>query len=190
MFAALLVGIAALWSAVVVDVVAESASSGGRTISLLGHTLSRATPHTGVIYLAALAASAAIGLAAAISFVSGRRMERRMAGDLDDRWDALSRKEQSETRLELFEWQVGELDTTVNQLVRQRDNLLEEMGRIRERTAALREAAIEQLASLERFSTEAGSSAQRGEPIPELVVIPDPDLGDDASTRDAVAKTR
>jgi hypothetical protein len=190
MFAALLVSVAAVWSAVVVDVIAESASSGGRTISLLGHTLTRATPQTGVIYLAVLAASAAIALAAAIAFASGRRMERRMAGDLDDRWDALSRKEQSETRLELFEWQVGELDTTVNQLVRQRDNLLQEMDRIRQQTAALREAAIEQLASLEQFSTQASGSAERGEPIPELTVIPDVDLGDDPSTRDTVAKTR
>jgi hypothetical protein len=190
MFAALLVSIAAAWTAVVVDVVAESASSGGRTISLLGHAITRATPRTGVIYLAVLAASAALALAAAISFVSGRRMERRMADELDDSWDALSRKEASQTRLELFEWRAGELDTTVNQLVRQRDNLLDEMSRIREQTAALREAAIEQRASLERFSTQANDSAERGEPIPDLIVIPDVDLGERPSARDAVAETR
>jgi len=172
MLAAALVSIATVWTAVVVDVVAESASSGGTNISLLGHAIASATPQTGVICLAALAASAAIGLAAALAFVTNRRMGRRMAAELDARWEEVVRNQASEARpdaraSQFFEWR--------------RDKLLAEMQQIRERTAALRRAGLEQRASLERFATEVESASRRGETIPELIVIPDVDLGEGAS---------
>lgn len=172
MLAVVLVSIATVWTAVVADVVAESASSGGARISLLGHAITSATPQTGVISLAALAASAAVGLAAALAFVANRRMERRMAAELDARWEEIARNQASETRPDprapqFFEWR--------------RDKLLAEMQRIRERTAALRRAALEQRASLERFATEVDSASRRGEAIPELIVIPDVDLGEDTA---------
>lgn len=179
MFAALLVGIASVWSVVVVDVVAESASSGGTKISLLGRVIARTIPQTGAISLAALAASAAVGLSAALAFVRSRRMERRMAAELDARWEEISRNEAWETRHRLFEWRRDDLGTTLERLLAERDKLLHETRLLRQRTTVLREAALKQRASLERFATEVNNASQRGETIPELIVIPDVDLGDD-----------
>lgn len=171
MSAAVRVSIAAAWTAVVVDVVAESASSGGTTISLLGHTIANTTAQTGVISLAALAASAAVGLATALAFVTNRRMERRMAAELDARSEEVARNQASEARPDqrapqFFEWR--------------RDKLLAEMQRIRERTNTLRKVALEQRASLERFAAEVDNASRRGEAVPDLIVIPDVDLGEDA----------
>ncbi len=154
-----------------VDVVVGSASSGGTKISFLGHAIVSTTPQKGVIYLAALAASSGVGLAGALALVRIRRMERRMEAELEDRREETSRARASETgrdpgAVKLFEWK--------------RDNLLEEMQQIRERTAALRRAGLEQRASLERFAVEVGG-LEPGAAIPDLIVIPDVDLGDDGA---------
>lgn len=151
------------------DVVVESASWGGRKIFLFGHAIVSATPRTGVMYLAAFAASSGVGLAGALALVRIRRMERRMKAELEDRREEISRGRAPETgrdprAMQLFEWK--------------RDNLLDEMQQIRERTAALRRAGLEQRASLERFAVDVGD-LEPGAPIPELIVIPDVDLGDD-----------
>ena len=177
MFTAFLLTISAVWTAVVVDVIAESAPSGAAELSLFGHVLYRPTPEVGIIILASLAASAAFALSAAIAFGNSRRVERRMASDLDARWEAISLQSAGSTaRNELLEWRNGSLQITLEELLAKRDELLSEMTAVRTRTAALRQLAREQTESLSRFAAATGAGSGPDEDLLDLTVIPDVDI--------------
>lgn len=170
MFAAFLLTVSALWTAVVVDIIAESASSGATKISLFGRVLSEPSSAAGIVLLTALAASAAVALSSAIAYSRGRRLERQMAAELDERWEAISQRSAgSVARGELLEWRSADLQTTLNELLSKRDELLAEILDLRGRDAAFRKAAREQRESLVR-------STKGSEGTPDLVVVPEIDL--------------
>jgi hypothetical protein len=163
MYESVLVTLAVAWSATVADIVVESARSSATVVSFVGHTVAHVSPQTGVVGLAALTASAAVGLTATMALVHGARLERRMAADLDAGWDAISHNEAARTRHELFEWQQEELGETIDRLLAMRDRLLDEIQDVGRQTAALRQTILED---------------QRDQ-APEAFVIPDIDIGDD-----------
>ena len=177
MFTAFLLTISAIWTAVVVDVIAESASSGAAKLSLFGHVLYRPAAEVGIIILTALAASAAFALSISVAFSNGRRVERRMASDLDGRWEAISMQSAGSTaRNELLEWRNASLQVTLEELLSKRDELLSEMAAVRVRTAALRQLAREQTESLSRFADATGAGRDPGQDLLDLTVIPDIDI--------------
>ncbi len=168
MFGLLWVSCAAAWTALVVDVVIESAPSGGSTIQVSGRAFAVSDPAHGIYLMAGLAASAALLLTAALASWRGRRRERRMAAELDERWEQLSIDHAGvEARQQLLEWRVGELQTQADVLAGKRDELLEEMASVRQRTARLREAAREHKRAL--------ASGPGGTADGELTIVPDLD---------------
>jgi hypothetical protein len=53
----------------------------------------------------------------AVAYARGRRLERRMAAELDGRWEEISERSASDaTRIRLLSWRVAELQTLVNRL--------------------------------------------------------------------------
>lgn len=129
MLAFLLLGLAIAWSTFVAAIVVESARVGGRTISLLGHTLLAPGEPLGVWILTTFAAAAGLALTCSLAFARGRRLERRMAAELDARLDELSRRNIGlQARQEMLRRRVSELRSRVGELTDRRDALLEEVG--------------------------------------------------------------
>jgi hypothetical protein len=153
------------WATVVVEVVIESAESAGRSVVAFGNTLLSSTPATGIFVLAGLSASAALALVAAVAFLRGRRLERRMAEELDARYEDVSTRAAGwEARNELLRWRIAELQTQQDQLLAKRQELMEEMEATRKRAVELRRVAHQQRAALEELQRVAEDVVA----IPEL----------------------
>ena len=150
MKAAVLIVLATALLGAATDAVVESAIDGGDAIVMFGQPI--ATPGTaGTLgILTATSAAAVLAWVAAIAHARGRRLEHRLTEELDERWEDLSQKVAGELgRKTLLEWRVVELRNQVDELVTKRDELLEEMNAVRERTSELqrmirqqREAAL------------------------------------------------
>jgi len=53
----------------------------------------------------------------AVAYARGRRLERRMAAELDGRWEEISERSASDaTRIRLLSWRVAELQTLTDRL--------------------------------------------------------------------------
>ena len=87
-----LVGVAAVMSVVAVDAVVESANVDARDIILFGHTVMSPGTPWGPWILIALVAAAVLAWTAVTARSRGRRLERRMAEELDARRDLPSRR--------------------------------------------------------------------------------------------------
>ena len=171
MLATFLITVSTLWTALVADIVAESATSGGSKLSMLGHVLSRPATGTGIAVLTVLSASAGSAITASVAFMKGRRLERRMAAEIDDRWEAISQRSAgSVARGELLEWRSAELQTTLNELLSKRNELLDEIADLRKRTAESRRTARAQRESLNEASSASGPN---GNVRSGIVVVPD-----------------
>jgi hypothetical protein len=130
---------ATLWTAAVVETIVESVRAFGGGIQIFGRTIITPGIRPSIFVLCALAASAGIAWAAAIAYARGRRMERRMAADLDERYQEMSTRAAGDiARAELASWRANELRTTVEDLARQRNEILAEMDLARKRTSELR----------------------------------------------------
>ena len=162
---------ALVWTVLAVDLVAESAARGGRTIVVFGTTLIRTVPETGILVIAATAASAGIALVGAAAFVRGRWLERRIADEVDDRYQEMSVKAAGwEAREDLLRWQIADLERQQARLISKRDELLTEMQLARRTTSDLRRVARKQKEAIDRVVKAAD----------EVVIVPDPsDAGDD-----------
>ena len=124
-----IVGLSAAWSAFVVEIVVESAPVGGRTISFLGHTLLTPNEPLGVWILTSFAATAALAMAVSVAYAWGRRLERRMAAELDARWAELSRRNVGlQARHAVLRRRVAELRSHVGELTDRRNALIGEVG--------------------------------------------------------------
>jgi hypothetical protein len=140
------------WATVVTEVVIESAEFGGRSIVAFGTTLLTSEAATGIFVLAGLSASAALAVVAAVGFLRGRRLERRMAGELDARYEDISTKAAGwEARNELLRWRIAELQTQQDQLLAKREELMQEMAATRKKAAELRDVAQQQRTALEEL---------------------------------------
>jgi hypothetical protein len=130
---------ATLWTAAVVETIIESVRAFGGGIQIFGRTLIAPGIRPSIFVLCGLAASAGLAWAAAIAYARGRRMERRMAADLDERYQDMSTRAAGDiARAELASYRANELRTTVDDLAHQRNEILAEMEIARRRTSELR----------------------------------------------------
>lgn len=130
---------ATLWTAAVVETIVESVRAFGGGIQIFGRTLIAPGIRPSIFVLCGLAASAGLAWAAAIAYARGRRMERRMAADLDERYQDMSTRAAGDiARAELASYRANELRTTVDDLAHQRNEILAEMEIARRRTSELR----------------------------------------------------
>ena len=141
--------VAAVWSALAVDAIVESAGEGGGSIVVLGRTLLTPGVRPGILILCGLAASAGLAVAAAGAHARSRRLERRMAAELDARYqDMATRAAGDVARAGLLTWRVAELRTSMQALNDQREQVLAEMELARRRTSELRALADDYKRSL------------------------------------------
>jgi hypothetical protein len=113
--------LASLWCAVAAELVVESARSDAGALVLGGRVLAVPPPDATVLILCGVSASAALAMAAAVAYGRGRRLERRMAAELADRWRDLAEREVAEqARKDLLAWRIGELQALVDGLLDER----------------------------------------------------------------------
>ena len=78
------------------------------------------TAHT-ITIVCAVSAAAALAMAIAVGYARGRRLERRMAAELDARWAQLAERDAGDAaRRELLNWRLAELQTLVDRLLADR----------------------------------------------------------------------
>ena len=113
--------LATAWSAFVIELVLESARTRGRELVAFGSVLAAPGGTAGILILCAVSATAALAMVTAVAYARGRRLERRMAAELDGRWEEISERNASDaTRIRLLSWRVAELQTLTNQLTAER----------------------------------------------------------------------
>jgi septal ring factor EnvC (AmiA/AmiB activator) len=145
--------LATVWTVGVVDAVVESADRGGRTLTAFGRQLFEPGVPAGIYILCGLAASAALALVTTVARVRGRRLERRMAAELDDRVDEVSQRAAGDAaRAQLLRHRIAELQTSLDELVARRDEANQELQSTRERAIRLHEAATSQREALRRLT--------------------------------------
>ena len=77
--------LAAVWCAIAFELVVESARIQGRALVLFGNLLAAPSLAVTIVVLCVVSASAALAMAIAVAHARGRRLERRMAAELDGR---------------------------------------------------------------------------------------------------------
>lgn len=114
--------LAAVWSALAIELIYESARTDGRELVVFGTVVASPPVPVTIVILCLVAASAALAMAIAVSYARGRRLERQMAAELDARWAALAEREAADgARNELLTWRVAELQALVDDLIKERD---------------------------------------------------------------------
>jgi hypothetical protein len=113
----LFIVLATAWSGLVIELVIESARTGARELAAFGYVLAAPDGSVGIWILCGVSATAALAMVTAVAYARGRRLERRMAAELDGRWEEISERNASDaTRIRLLSWRVAELHTLVNRL--------------------------------------------------------------------------
>jgi ABC-type anion transport system duplicated permease subunit len=144
--------LATLWTAFVVETIIESARAFGGSIIFLGRTLLTPGIRPGVLILCGLAATAGLAWAAALAYERGRRLERRMAAELDARYQEMTTQAAGDVaRAGLLSWRVSELRTSMDDLIANRDRIQAEMELARRRTSELRALADDYTRSLTKL---------------------------------------
>jgi hypothetical protein len=117
--------LAAVWCAIAFELVVESARTQGRALVLFGELLAAPSVAVTIGVLCVVSASAALAMAVAVARAHTRRVERRMAAELDERWAALAERDAGDVaRKNLLSWRVAELQTLVEQLLAEREATL------------------------------------------------------------------
>jgi TolA-binding protein len=162
----ILLVLSAACAVAVTDIVAESASSDLTRITLFGTELFTTTGRAGVFITVGLVAAAVAAVVASLAGLHGRQIERRMASDLDERWQQLSERNAGfEARNELLTWRARELENQIEDLSSQRDEMIEEVDTARNRARQIREQARELKRSM--------ASASDGGTPDDIVILPD-----------------
>jgi hypothetical protein len=112
--------LASLWCAVVVELVQESVRTEGRALAAFGHVLAAPPLAVTMVVLCSVSASAALALVTAVAYARGRRLERRMAAELDARFAELAERDAGDTARRLLTWRLAELQTLVDRLLEER----------------------------------------------------------------------
>ena len=112
--------LASVWCALVVEVVQESVRTEGLALVAFGHVLAAPPLDITIITLCVLSASAALVMVTAVAFARGRRLERRMAEELDARYADLAERDAGDTAHRLLTWRLAELQTLVDRLLDER----------------------------------------------------------------------
>ena len=133
------IALATVWTAVVVETIIESARVFGGSILFLRRTLLTPGIRPGILILCGLAASAGLAWTAAVAYARGRRLKRRLAAEHDERIQEMKIESAGDAaRAGLLAWRVGELQTTVDELIAKRDRIQAEMDLAQRRTSELR----------------------------------------------------
>ena len=112
---------ASVWCAVSIEMVWETARTGGRALVLFGHVVAAPPVSATIVIVCAVSAAAALAMAIAVGYARGRRLERRMAAELDARWAQLAERDAGDAaRRELLNWRLAELQTLVDRLLADR----------------------------------------------------------------------
>jgi hypothetical protein len=82
-----------------------------------------------MLVMCAVSASAALAMVAAVAHARGRRLERRMAAELDARYAALAERDAGDTARRLLTWRLAELQTLVDRLLEERKAVVAERDR-------------------------------------------------------------
>ena len=123
--------LAAAWCAIAFELVVESARTQGRALVLFGNLLAAPSVEVTIGVLCVVSASAALAMAVAIARAHTRRIERRMAAELDVRWAALAERDAGDVaRKNLLSWRVAELQTLVQLLHAEREATLKRKARL------------------------------------------------------------
>jgi hypothetical protein len=155
------IALATVWTAVVVETILESARAFGGSILFLRRELLAPGIRPGIFILCGLAASAALAWAAAVGYARGRRLERRMAEELDARYQEITTRAAGDVaRAGLISWRVDELRTSMEELSDRREQILAEMELARRRTSELRALSDDYKRSLQNLQDR-------------LIVLPD-----------------
>jgi ABC-type anion transport system duplicated permease subunit len=134
--------LATVWTAFVVETIIESARAFGGSIIFLGRNLFMPGIRPGILILCGLAATAGLAWTAALAYERGRRLERRMAAELDARYQEMTTQAAGDAaRAGLLSWRVSELRTSMDDLIAKRDRIQAEMELARRRTSELRALA-------------------------------------------------
>jgi hypothetical protein len=112
---------ASVWCAVSIEMVWESARVQGQALVVFGRVVATPPLDATIMILCAVSAAAALAMAIAVAYVRGRRLERRMAAELDARWAELAQRDAGDAaRRELLNWRLAELQTLVDRLLEDR----------------------------------------------------------------------
>jgi len=112
---------ASVWCAISVEMVWETARAEGRALVLFGHVVAAPSVSATIVICCAVSAAAALAMAIAVGYARGRRLERRMAAELDARWAELAERDAGDAaRRELLNWRLAELQTLVDRLLADR----------------------------------------------------------------------
>jgi hypothetical protein len=167
--------LATAWTVVVVETIIESARAFGGSIQFMGRTLIAPGIRPGILILCGLAASAGLAWAAAVAFARGRRLERRMAAELEARYQEMTTRAAGDAaRAGLLSWRIGELRTSMDDLIAQRDRVKSEMELAKRRTSELRALSDDYKRSLTELQDR-------------LITLPD--IEDELARRRAERKT-
>jgi hypothetical protein len=171
-FSSFLIALAITWLVAVVDTVIESARRGAEQIVMFERELyTPASQEIGVFIVAALSASAMLGLVSAIAIARGRRLQRRTAEELAARTEELKMSQVGATGLAtLLPSRVAELQTSVETLTIRRNELLDEIKQIEERRARKEATNVVSLPEAEPIvdlrEAEAAADVQADRPEP------------------------
>jgi hypothetical protein len=170
--------LATVWTVGVVDAVVESADRGGRTLTAFGRQLFEPGVPAGIYVLCGLAASAALALVTTVARVRGRRLERRMAAELDDRVDEVSQRAAGDAaREQLLRHRIAELQTSLDELAARRDEAYEELQSTRDRTIRLHDAATSQRDALRRLASLSEQQVVQIPDVPQELLTDDSAVG-------------
>jgi hypothetical protein len=112
---------ASVWCAISLEMVLETARTQGRALVLFGHVVAAPSVSATIVICCAVSAAAALAMATAVGYARGRRLERRMAAELDARWAELAERDAGDAaRRELLNWRLAELQTLVDRLLADR----------------------------------------------------------------------
>jgi chromosome segregation ATPase len=174
------IGVAALYAGLVTAVIVESARA-PRSIILFGQVVAEPGRAWTLAIVATLAASAASALATSIAYVRGRRLERRMAAELDARWEQITRKEVDlRARRDVLTDRVAELHRQMETLARERARIEDELVQERMRAGSIRAQVRRTASSLDDMvqilETEAAAEVAEGstgERTRQVVEVPE-----------------
>ncbi|MGZ4132717.1 MAG: hypothetical protein ACXVWF_06700 [Actinomycetota bacterium] len=154
----LLVILSAAVAGTAVDMVVESAGTGGASLEAFGRTLATPGLPSGTWILCGFSAFAAVLLITAIANQRGHSIERRVSEEYDTKYEELSQRHAGDiARARLLEGRAKELEETVDVLTKQRDAVFKELDMGRHRILEIRRAANQQrraLRELARLSEE------------------------------------
>ena len=147
--------VATAWTAFVVDTIVESTKAFEGSIVFLDRTLLTPGTRPGILILCGLAASAGLVWAASIAYVRGRRLKQRTAGEVETRVEEVKVHAAGDAaRAGLSAWRVSELQTSIDELVERRDEIVAEMDLARRRTSELRALSEDYQRSVTKLQNE------------------------------------